>query len=239
MRLAHTVQTALLPQALPVIPGLDLYATSRPALEVGGDFFDLVLLPSHPLIFALGDVTGKGMSAALLMTMARTVVRSAARNMPFTAPHQLMKRLNDDLLDDFSAVGMFSTVFIGLLDETTLSLSYCNAGQSPILYLPANREPVLLEALDIPIGIFTSYDYNSQALALSRGDIFIAASDGFPETRDTSGEMFGYERLKQAFAATRNLSAQEMAENLFTATNIFSGGQPQDDDDTLIIIKIL
>ncbi len=266
MSLARQVQMALLPQKLPVLPDIDLYAISSPALEVGGDFFDLLLLarsnassdvqegvgfsheiqdkrpndslPDQSLVFLLGDVTGKGLSAALLMSMTRTVARSAARNMPFTAPHQLMKRLNDDMLDDFSIVGMFTTAFIGILNRDTLTLSYCNAGQSPILYVPFKGEPILLEAQDIPIGIFEEYTYSSCTLALSSGDIFIVASDGFPESRDIHGEMFGYERLKEVFASSRQSSAKEIAETLFAITNTFADGHPQDDDRTIIIIKI-
>ncbi len=239
MRLANQVQTALLPQKLPSFPGTDLYATSSPALEVGGDFFDIVSLPGQPLIFLVGDVTGKGMPAALLMSMTRTVARSAARNMPFTEPHQLMRRLNADLLDDFSTVGMFTTAFIGIFDRTTLGLSFCNAGQSPILYIPVNGSPVMLEAHDIPVGIFDGYDYTSHSLAVSPGDVFVVATDGFPESRDPGGEMFGYERLLDFFGTVRQKSAREMSEMLFATINLFSGNHPQDDDRTLIILKII
>ncbi len=239
LSLAHQVQTALLPQKLPLVPGVDFYATSNPALEVGGDFFDIVLLPNQPLIFLLGDVTGKGMPAALLMSMTRTVARSAARNMPFTEPHQLMKRLNADLLDDFSTVGMFTTAFIGILDRSSLSLSYCNAGQSPILYVPVNNVPVLLEAQDIPVGIFGAYDYSSYTLALSPGDIFIAASDGFPESHNSEGEMFGYDRLLKLLDSSRQRSSVEIGALIFEATSDFSSGLSQDDDRTIIVIKII
>ena len=238
MSLAHQVQTALLPQQLPAVAGIDYYATSSPALEVGGDFFDVVLMPNQPFIFLLGDVTGKGMPAALLMSMTRTVARSAARNMPFTEPHQLMKRLNADLLDDFSAVGMFTTAFIGILDPVSLNLSYCNAGQSPILYVPVDKPPVLLEAQDIPVGIFGAFDYSSYNLSLSSGDIFIVASDGFPEARNSIGEMFGYDRLSELSDSSRHLSAREISDLMFEATNVFSGGLSLEDDRTLVVIKV-
>jgi sigma-B regulation protein RsbU (phosphoserine phosphatase) len=239
LNIARQVQMALLPQKLPDINGIDLYATSIPALQVGGDFFDLIVMPQHPLIFLLGDVTGKGMPAALLMAMTHTVARSAARNMPFTTPDELMKRLNRDLLEDYSTVGMFSTAFIGLLDAGNHRLTYCNAGQSPIIYLPAAAEPLMLEAQDIPLGIFEGYDYHSSCISVAPGDIFIVASDGFPESRDMNGDMFGYERLMNVISATRQLTAREMTESLLSTIHAFSGDRPQDDDQTLIIIKIL
>jgi sigma-B regulation protein RsbU (phosphoserine phosphatase) len=239
MDLARKVQMALLPQSIPTPPGLDLYATSSPALEVGGDFFDVVSAPQDSFTFLLGDVTGKGMPAALLMTMTRTVAHSAAHKMPFNAPHQLMKRLNDDLLEDFSTVGMFTTAFVGVFNPLTRSLSYCNAGQSPILYLPAAGQPILLEAQDIPVGIFSEYAFTSYTMALSAGDILIAASDGFPESRSQTGEMFGYERMKTILQENRIASARQMVDALFSAVNQFSNGHPQDDDRTIIAIKIL
>jgi len=238
INLAHQVQTALLPQKLPPVTGLDLYAVSVPAREVGGDFFDLVLLPEHPFTFLLGDVTGKGMPSAMLMTMTRTVGRSAARNMPYSEPHQLMQRLNTDLLDDYSTVGMFCTVFIGVFDDSRRNLKYCNAGQSPIIHLPAEGEPVLLPAGDIPIGIFDGHEYTSQEISLGSGDVLVIASDGLPEARNNNEEMFGYERMKMTLSASRHLSAKAMVDTLFSAVESFSGNQYKEDDCTIIIIKV-
>lgn len=238
MNLARQVQMALMPQNLPQVIGIDLFAASSPALEVGGDFYDLVATPGRPFTFILGDVTGKGMPAALLMTMTHTVARSAARKMPFISPHQLMNRLNTDLLDDFSTVGMFTTAFIGQFDPASQQLSYCNAGQSPIFHVPANGNATLIEASDIPIGIFDGYEYTSHNMAVAAGDLFVVASDGFPETRNSLGEMFGYERMKEILQKNRQGTARQIAEALLDAIQQFSGGCPQDDDRTLIAIKV-
>ncbi|MBK7448688.1 MAG: SpoIIE family protein phosphatase [Anaerolineales bacterium] len=146
MDIARQVQTAILPQSIPQVKGLDVYAESTPALEVGGDFFDVLERSQDSLVFALGDVTGKGMPAALLMSMTHTIIKSASRNMPFDRPHQVLNRLNHDMSADFSSVSMFTTVILGLLDCQTGTLHFSNAGQSPIYYVPAQGEPVLLEA---------------------------------------------------------------------------------------------
>ena len=239
MDIARQIQTALLPQSLPSMDGLDIHAFSTPALEVGGDFFDVVQRSKNSLVLAVGDVTGKGMPAAMLMSMTQTVIKSAARNMPFVAPSQVLDRLNHDLLDDFSAVGMFTTVFMGLYDAVTRVISIANAGHSPIFHVPAHGEPVLIEAQDIPIGILDTYSYSSRSFILSPGDIFVIASDGFPETQNLAEEMFGYERMKFSLSRSRECSAKEIAECLLAEVNRFSESRPQDDDRTLIVIKVI
>jgi sigma-B regulation protein RsbU (phosphoserine phosphatase) len=238
MDIARQIQTAILPQTVPHIDGLDLYALSTPALEVGGDFFDVSQRSADSLIFSVGDVTGKGMPAAMLMSMTHTVIKSASRNMPFTASHQVLDRLNHDLFNDFSNVGMFTTVFIGLYDCVTRALSIGNAGHSPVFHIPAHGEPVLLEAQDIPVGILDAYNYSSQSLILSPGDILVIASDGFPETRNRSDEMFGYERMAVCLSRSRNCSAREITERLLDEVNTFSQARPPDDDRTIIVIKV-
>ncbi len=239
MDIARRVQTAILPQAIPRVKGLDVYATSIPASEVGGDFFDVINRSDDTLIFALGDVTGKGMPAALLMSMAHTIIKSASRNMPFTHPHQVLNRLNHDMAADFSNVGMFTTVMLGLVDCSSCQLHFSNAGQSPVYFIPAHAEPALLEAQDIPVGILDAMEYSTQSLSLSTGDIFIAASDGFPESSNPAGEMYGYERMKAALSASRGLSARQIAEALLADLNSFCGTYPQDDDRTIVVVKFL
>lgn len=238
MDIARQVQTAILPQSLPRVDGLDIFAVSIPAFEVGGDFFDVIDRSRESLIFAVGDVTGKGMPAALLMSMTHTVIKSASRKMPFTHPHQVLDRLNHDLFDDFSNVGMFTTVFVGQLNNSDCTLTYTNAGHSPIFHLPANSDPVLLEAQDVPVGVLDDYQYSSQSLCLFPGDVFVVASDGFPESRNPPGEMFGYERMKDSLTRAQFLPAKEMAAQLIADVQAFCGSHPQDDDRTIVVIKV-
>ena len=238
MNLARQVQTSLMPQSLPKLKGADIYGVSIPALQVGGDFFDVVAMPNRPLVFLVGDVTGKGMPAALLMSMTHTVARSAVRYMPFTAPHQVLERLNKDLLDDYSTVGMFTTAFVGMLEESGQRLLYSNAGQSPIIFCPHKGEALLLEADDIPVGIFDGHKYKSNSLDLSPGDVLVAMTDGFNETRNQAGDLYGIERLKIELQKLMELSAQEIADGLIKAISDYAGDHPQDDDRTLVVLKI-
>ena len=237
MDIARQVQTAILPQSIPQVKGVDVFATSTPALEVGGDFFDVIDRSENTLVFALGDVTGKGMPAALLMSMTHTIIKSASRNMPFTQPHQVLNRLNHDMAADFANVGMFTTVMLGMIDCADCKLHFSNAGQSPIYHVPFNSEPMLLEAQDIPVGILDTVEYTTQSLNLSQGDLFIAASDGFPESRNPAGEMYGYERMRAILSSSRTLSAKQIAEVLLADVNAFCGAHPQDDDRTIVVLK--
>lgn len=237
MDIARQVQTAILPQYIPQVQGMDVYATSSPAFEVGGDFFDVIDRSKESLVFALGDVTGKGMPAALLMSMAHTIIKAASRNMPFEYPHQVLDRLNHDMAADFSNVGMFTTVMLGMVDCVNCKLHFSNAGQSPIYYVPVNGEPVLLEAQDIPVGILDTFNYSTQSMDLSDGDIFIAATDGFPESRNPAGEMYGYERMKALISASRHLSSKQLADALLMDVNTFCDTHAQDDDRTIVVIK--
>lgn len=238
MDIARQVQTAILPQSIPQLKSTDVYATSVPAFEVGGDFFDVIDRSESSLVFALGDVTGKGMPAALLMSMAHTIIKAASRNMPFSFPHQVLNRLNHDMATDFSNVGMFTTVMLGLVDCVNCQLHISNAGQSPIFYVANGCEPILLEAQDIPVGILDDVEYSTQSLTLNPGDIFIAATDGFPESRNPAGEMYGYERMKSIIAANRHQTAKEIAESLFKDVNTFCDTHIQEDDRTIVVIKL-
>lgn len=237
MDIARQVQTAILPQSIPQVSGVDIFATSIPAFEVGGDFFDVIDRSAESLIFSLGDVTGKGMPAALLMSMAHTIIKAASRNMPFDHPHQVLNRLNHDMESDFSNVGMFTTVMLGMVDCANCKLHFSNAGQSPIYYMPANGDAVLLEAQDIPVGILDTVEYTTQSLSLAYGDLFVAASDGFPESRNPVGEMYGYERMKNILSVSRQLPSKQIAEALLNDVNTFCETHPQDDDRTIIVLK--
>ncbi|MCA9935544.1 MAG: SpoIIE family protein phosphatase, partial [Anaerolineales bacterium] len=152
MRMAQEVQLQLLPQKPPRVLGLDLFASSLPALQVGGDFFDFIVEAGRPLIFTVGDVSGKGVSSALLMTMIRTVLRGAGKFDATPTPQSLLDRANRDLYDDFTEVTMFATVFVGQYDAARRCLTYANAGHSPVVFCPAGGAARLLEADGTAVG---------------------------------------------------------------------------------------
>lgn len=241
MALARRVQMHLLPQRPPVGAGLDVYARTLPALEVGGDFYDLVKTPDGPYTFAVGDVSGKGISAALIMAMTRTVLRSAGRpagpDGAWPTPAEIMRRAVEELYDDLTEVGMFVTIFLGQYDAQRRQLCYANLGHSPVIYCPAAGPARLLEADGPALGMLPINLSEDQVAPFDVNDLLIIATDGFNEARNTAGEMFGYERLLRLAEALAEQPADEIARRLYAAVASFSAGHAQDDDQTLIILK--
>ena len=235
--LAKNVQLRLLPQTLPHVSGLDVAAASLPASVVGGDFYDCQQHPGEPFMFAVGDVTGKGMPAALLMAMTRTLLRSKSRSLHRASPADILGSVNDDMYDDFSEVSMFATVFVGQYASGENLLYYANAGHSPVVYCPAGGEAVLLEADGTALGVLPVSLCENHALYFYPGDVLVAATDGFSEARNAQGEMFGYRRLLRLIESLAAQSAQSIANTLFQTITDYSAGHGQDDDQTLVVIK--
>lgn len=237
MDLARRVQLDLMPRQIPQVPGLDLYASSRPALQVGGDFFDFIIGDERPLIFSLGDVTGKGLSAALLMTMTRSAIHSKAQFMPFPTPEAVMRQSNEDLYNDFTRVGVFATAFVGQYEPGRQELLYANAGHAPVIYRPFDGPPQLLRADSTAIGILPVSYCKNQTLAMRPGDLLIVATDGFSDARNAHDETFDIERLIDLVDELAPRNAREIADAMFDTVDRFGGGRNQDDDQTLVVIK--
>lgn len=244
MQLARRVQTNLLPRTLPTLPGLDLYACMRPALHVGGDFFDFVAPSAESTVFLVSDVSGKGMSAALVMTMTRTILRSlvgqakkAAGTNGLPQPAALLALVNNELYEDLTELSMFATAFVAEYDHASRRMVYANAGHSPVIYKPEGAQARLLEAGCPPIGVSPTLEYAEQSVLLGPGDLLVAASDGFNETRNSADEMFGLERLIRCVEDHAHLSAEAVGQGLYAAVEAFRDGERQEDDQTLVIAK--
>lgn len=237
MDLARQVQMRLLPQRTPAIPGLELAAQSRPASHVGGDFYDFITNGEQILTLTLGDVSGKGMPAALLMAMLRTVLRGKAQEMNSPAPAQLLGNTNEYLYTDFSEVDMFATLFIGQYDCRGHQLYYANDGHAPVIYRPVQGPARLLAADAPPLGLLPINLAEQYTLAFQPGDLLIITSDGFSEAENKHGEMFGYERLLQLVDQLATVEATGLIQGIFTTIDHFTGGQSQSDDQTLLVLK--
>lgn len=236
MELARNVQLKLLPRIAPHIEGLDLWGDSRPASLVGGDFYDYVSKPELPFTFTVGDVSGKGMSAALLMAMTRAVIRASIKDRKKTSPEAIINRVNTTLYRDFADVGMFTTIFLGQYVPQSRELIYTNAGHSPVIYCPAGEAARLVVADGVPMGVLSMTETTNQRLHVGPGDLLVVATDGFSEAWNDE-DMFGYDRLLHLVEAVGGGSAQEIGRQLYEAVSFHSGERQQQDDQTLLVLK--
>ena len=232
--LAQKVHFNLLSNQLPNVAGLDMWAASRPAKRFGGDFYDCLLQPTQAFSFAVGDVSGKGLPAALLMAITRTVFRTKT---PQLTPGLAMVRSNEELYEAFTKVNMFATVFLGQYDMDERKLLYANAGHSPVIYRPAESEARLLLADSTAIGIMPTSQPEDHQLDFRPGDLLVIGTDGLNEAYNDHEEMFGFNRLLAFVNSMANKPAKEIAEGIYHAVERFSAGHPQYDDQTLMVIK--
>jgi sigma-B regulation protein RsbU (phosphoserine phosphatase) len=249
IEIAREVQERLFPQVYPRIEGVDLAGYCRPAQEVGGDYYDFFLLPagsSAPgrsndsrLALALGDISGKGISAALLMASLRASLRSAAQLQPGDLG-TLMRHVNQVVYES-STANRYATFFYAEYDPHTRVLSYVNAGHNPPLVL-RGEELIPLEATGTVIGLIPDAPYARANIVLHPGDILIAFTDGISEAMNVAEEEWGEESM---VAAARTLlepectvTADQLLNCILQAADRFTAGAPQHDDMTLLIARI-
>lgn len=238
MALARDAQRNLLPLELPRIPGLDIAAFAESARAVGGDFYDMILAPDGRLAFCVGDVSGKGMPAAMMMAVTRTAIRTHAKFMSEPTPAQVLGRVTDDLYDDLTNAATFTTVFAGLYRAGADQLTYANAGHSPVVFLPAEGPARLLEADAPPLGVLEENLCLDHVLPMRPCDVLVVASDGLNEARNEAGDLFGIPALIAAVEGCAGaVSAQDILSRVMGAVRAFSGRAEQADDQTLLVLR--
>src|SRR5215204_14338 len=220
LRIARLIQQTLLPKTLPKLSGYDVAAYYQPAREVGGDFYDFLLLQDRRLGLVMGDATGKGMPAALVMAGARSMLRAVAQSSD--SPAEVLKRANDALVADIPP-NMFITCFYAVLDPETGRLRYANAGHD-LPYLRHNGGDVEeLRARGMPLGLMSGMGYEQKELVLEAGNSVFFYSDGLVEAHDPKGEMFGFPRLRRLIAANSEGSGEELVNFLLEELYTFAG----------------
>lgn len=236
MEVAREIQLSLLPKMPPRLHGLEISADSVPASQVGGDFYDFIHRPGEMLNFVIGDVSGKGMPAALLMSMTRTQIRTES-NSSNSTPEDVLRRTNIDLYADFTELVMFASIFIGQYEPSSHNLWYANAGHSPVIYRPANGKAHLLIADGTPVGILPDSQSKNHCIEFNNGDVMIVGTDGLIDARSIRDERYGYDRLLACVDHLAHMPANAIAENLLQEIRDFSIGELQEDDQTLVVIK--
>ncbi len=234
LRLAYEIQMNLLPKKAPVIKGYDIVGRSIPAKDVGGDYFDFILMNGDQLAFCLGDVSGKGMPAALLMANLQATIRSQTLLNPSSS--NCLEHSNTHMYQN-TGPEKFVTLFFGILDCGSHQMKYSNAGHNYPILFSEGKKPQCLESDGIVLGCLESFSFQEEQMSLSRGDIFVLYSDGITEAFNDREEEFGEKRLIQVVDENRSHTAERIMENILKAVRLHTGDSPQMDDITLIVIK--
>jgi sigma-B regulation protein RsbU (phosphoserine phosphatase) len=237
MELAQEIQNRFLPTNTPKISDLDVWAASRPASQVGGDFYDFFSDSNGAFTFFIGDVSGKGMPAALLVSMTQAALKSEFNLKNGYSPHSILDSSNQKLYEDFNRVGMFATVFIGRYDADTHQLCFGNAGHSPVVYIPAEEEGYLLKADSMPIGIMSTRDSEDQCLDVRIGDVVLIGTDGLVDAQNPDKMRYGYDRFQKIVESLAKKTSREIGEGLISDVDEFTAGGFQGDDQTLVVLK--
>jgi len=239
IEIAREVQERLFPQELPPVPGIDYYGKCRPAQAVGGDYYDFLPLGEGRLGLAIGDVSGKGISAALMMASLQASLRGQAMLEPDNLT-SLMKRLNH-LVYGASSASRYATFFYAQYEAGTRRLTYVNAGHNPPFLVRMRQEASGVERLDLGgpvIGLMPDVPYEQASVALHPGDVILAYTDGVSEAMNLTNQEWGEQRLLDAAKSCLTLSAQQVIDRILKAADTFAADAPQYDDMTLVVIKV-
>jgi phosphoserine phosphatase RsbU/P len=234
MQLAREIQQRFQPTAPPQIPGYELQGISFPSYEIGGDYYDFITRPDGRLAIALGDVSGKGTSAALLMSSLHSTMRSEVKHKGSTV--EVVNGVNQYLTDN-TPPNRFVTLFYAELDSGTGKLDYVNAGHNPGILSHVSGINEQLGPGGLPLGIMTDFEYRVGHTQLQPGDVLVIYSDGLVETQNPRGEEFGMLRLQDVIAKNRDRSAAGIRDKIEAALSAFAQGTSAGDDITLVILK--
>jgi predicted ester cyclase len=233
LRVARNIQQASLPNEPPTLQGWEISPFYRPAREVGGDFYDFLELKDGRLGLVVGDATGKGVPAALVMASARSMLRAVAQ--ASNSPGDVLRRANDPLVADIPP-NMFITCFYAILDPKSGTLTYANAGHDLPYLHRGSGDAEELRARGMPLGLMPGMDYEEKETILQAGEAALFYTDGLVEAHDPKGEMFGFPRLRALIA--EHGEERALGDLLMEELYSFVGeGWEQEDDITLLTIE--
>jgi predicted ester cyclase len=234
LRVARSIQQASLPKEVPELEGWRIATYYQPAREVGGDFYDLFELEEGRVGVVVGDATGKGMPAALVVSAASSMLRAVAQAFHSSSPGEVLSRVNETLVARIPS-NMFVTCFYAILDPKSATLSYANAGHDLPYMRHSDGDAEELRARGMPLGLMPGMIYEEIEVSLREGKSVLFYSDGLVEAHDPKGEMFGFPRLRALVA--EHGEERELGEFLMEELYYFVGeGWEQEDDITLLTL---
>jgi sigma-B regulation protein RsbU (phosphoserine phosphatase) len=236
LSIARRIQETFLPKKHPQMPGFDISGINIPSEKVGGDYYDFIPIIENQVGIAIGDVSGKGIPAALIMASFRASLIAEIRNN--YAIRSIMFKVNN-LLFESTESDIYVTAVYGVLDTKNRIFTFTNAGHNaPIFRHSDGRMEYLIEG-GVALGTFENSKYEERPSSLSPGDIIVLYTDGVTEAKNENEEEFGTRRLKQVINESHQLNASQIQNNIYQEVKDFTGNLPQADDLTMIVIKVL
>jgi sigma-B regulation protein RsbU (phosphoserine phosphatase) len=234
LNLAAHIQANLLPELPPRVAGYDIAGSSKPAQNVGGDYYDWIRIDDNRLAVCLGDVSGKGLPASLIMANVQATVRGQTLiespvNERIARSNTLLCRSIDD--------EHFVTMWYGVFDATANELTYCSAGHERPWLVSADGTCARLKSGGLALGVFEDVDYGRNTLPVNPGDVFVIYSDGITDATTSDDEAFGEDRLQSVITDNRDRSAQAIVSAIVGAVEDHAGDAPQFDDLTVVVVK--
>jgi sigma-B regulation protein RsbU (phosphoserine phosphatase) len=238
LKIARDIQMGILPKTFPPFPDrkeFDIFAILEPAREVGGDLYDFFFMDQKHLCFAIGDVSDKGVPAALFMAVTKTLIKTQAAH--GLTPETVLTRVNEDLSQDNPSV-MFVTLFLGILNIQTGELVYCNGGHNPPYLLRSGQNPEALKGTGgLALGVTGEACYRSQKIMLEKGDALFLYTDGVTEAMNGKDELFSEQALEQSLSLLGDKPIKQMIEGVMEEVREFCKGVPQTDDITIMTLR--
>ncbi|MCP3900824.1 MAG: SpoIIE family protein phosphatase [Desulfobacteraceae bacterium] len=238
LSIARDIQLGMVPKTFPSFPEyqeFDLYATLKPAKEVGGDLYDFFLIDEEHLCFTLGDVSDKGVPSALFMVVTRTLIRTLSEKIH--SPCELMSKINNILSSD-NPRSMFITLIIGVLNIKTGEIIYANGGHNPPVVFPNDKEVFFKKGHHEPlVGAMADMPYSDHSFFLSPKESFFLYTDGVNEAMDPEEKQYSNEKLLSQLIKNKDKSTKETIENMLESIKEHSNGAPQSDDIAMLMIK--
>ncbi len=234
MEMAYEIQTNLLPQKQPNISNYEIVGRSIPAQVVGGDYYDFIPIDENKLAICLGDVSGKGLPAAMLMANLQATIRGQALVDP--SPKTCLKRSNK-LLYQSTDPQKFATFFYGVLDQKNHTLCYANAGHNRPLFIKKGKPPQCLETAGLALSIVKETQFEEDCISFDPGDLLFIYSDGITEAMNEQSEEFGEENTSDLICQNQKMKADDLIIKVLSAVEKYAGTRSQTDDMTLVVIK--
>jgi phosphoserine phosphatase RsbU/P len=238
LKIAHDIQMGIIPKTFPPFPDLEefeLYASIVPAKEVGGDLYDFFFMDEDHLCFVVGDVSGKGIAAALFMAVTRTLIKAKATQLLNAGA--VLTRVNEDLSLENPSM-MFVTLFMGILNIRTGEMEYANAGHNPpyIMGVDGSLKPVKPTG-DCILGVEEGFEYRTKNLLLKEGETIFVFTDGVTEAMDEANALFSEKRLEKRLVELHDRSIESILSGVMSSIENFAQNAPQADDITMLLLR--